>query len=124
MVCVLFHLLVYFLYKCCKSSKENVLRIDFIYSKDFERIFIGVVKYTETKYIKTFELQKNDINKFIYERVGDINFNLAVLLKNDKLHQICTLKKQREDELEGLICFLNGEFIGHTNHNVNSYEQI
>jgi hypothetical protein len=69
-------------------------------------------------------LQKNDINKFIYEREKDINFNLKVLLKNDKLHQICTLKKQREDEFEGLICFLNGEFIGHTNHIVNSYEQI
>ena len=124
LVCVVFHLLIYCLYKYCKFSKENLLRIDFIYSKDFERIFIGVVKYTKTEYIETIELQKNDINKFIYEREKDINFNLKVLLKNDKLHQICTLKKQREDELEGLICFLNGEFIGHTNHIVNSYEQI
>ena len=123
-VCVIFNLLVYFLYKCCKSSKENILRIDFIYSKDFERIFIGVVKYTKTNYIKTLELQKNDINKFIYERVEDINFYFKVLLKNDKKEYICTLEKQREDELEGLICFLNGEFIAHTNHNVKSYEQI
>ena len=124
LVCVVFHLLVYCLYKCYKSSKENLLRIDFIYSKDFERIFIGAVKYTETEYIKTIELQKNDISKFIYERVEDINFYLKVLLKNDKKEYICTLEKQREDELEGLICFLNGEFIAHTNHNVNSYEQI
>ena len=58
LVCVVFHLLIYCLYKCCKSSKENILRIDFIYSKDFERIFIGVVKYTQTEYIKTIELQK------------------------------------------------------------------
>ena len=124
LVCVVFHLLIYCLYKCCKSSKENILRIDFIYSKDFERIFIGVVKYTKTKYIKTIELQKNDISKFISERVDDINFYLKVLLKNDKKEYICTLEKQREDELEGLICFLNGEIIAHTKHNVNSYEQI
>jgi hypothetical protein len=49
---------------------------------------------------------------------------LKVLLKNNKKEYICTLEKQREDELEGLISFLNGEFIAHPSHNVNSYEQI
>lgn len=122
---ILIHLLVYSLYKCCKFCNENLLRIDFIYSKDYERIFIGVVNYNETKYINTFELQKNNISKFIYERAGSSSkFNLKVLLQNNEIKHICTMKKQSEDELEGLVCFLNGEFIAHTNQGLSSYEQI
>jgi len=51
-------------------------------------------------------------------------FNLKVEFKNNGTQQICTLMKQSQDELEGLISFLNGEFIVHTNHSLNSYEQI
>lgn len=51
---IIINLIVYYLYKCCKYCNGNILRIDFIKTKDFN-IFIGVVKYTETKYVNTFE---------------------------------------------------------------------
>ena len=108
-----FDLFIYIIYKFLKFKNENILRIDFIYSKDFDRIFIGLVKYTQTKYVNTFEFQKNNTY-----------FNLKVEFKNNGTQQICTLMKQSQDELEGLISFLNGEFIVHTNHSLNSYEQI
>ena len=126
---IIINLIFYSLYKCCKYCKENILRIDFIKSKNLNSIFIGVVKYTKTNYVNTFEFQKDNINKFIYEREGgsnSTNFKLKVLLKNDdkESQQICTLKKQTQNELEALICYLNGEFMNTTNPGPNSYEQI
>ena len=124
---IIINLIFYSLYKCCKYCKENILRIDFIKSKNLNSIFIGVVKYNKTKYVNTFEFQKDNINKFIYEREGDsnsTNFNLKVLFKNEESQQICTLKKQTQNELEALICYLNGEFMNTTNPGPNSYEQI
>ena len=108
-------LLFYFTYKCYKYFEGNIIRIDFIFSKDFNTLFIGLVKYTQTKYVATFEFQTNNINKFLYERV-DNNFNLKVQFKNNETQQICTLKKKTQEELEVLICFLNGGFMTHT-HN-------
>ena len=124
---IIINLILYSLYKCCKYCKENILRIDFIKSKNLNSIFIGVVKYNKTKYVNTFEFQKDNINKFIYEREGDsnsTNFNLKVLFKNEESQQICTLEKQTQNELEALICYLNGEFMNTTNPGPNSYEQI
>ena len=122
---IIINLIVYYLYKCCKYCNGNILRIDFIKTKDLN-IFIGVVKYTETKYVNTFEFQKDNINKFIYEGEGNnsTTFNLKVLFKNEESQQICTLEKQTQNELEALICYLNGEFMNTTNPGPNSYEQI
>ena len=124
---IIIDLIIYFLYKCLKLKKENIYKIDFIYSKDFDRIFIGLVKYNQAKYVNTFEYQKNNINKFVYEREGNSNsknFNLKVEFKNNEIQQLCALKKQNQNELEGLICFLNGGFIANANNNFNSYQQI
>jgi len=68
-----FHINMHILYKLLKLCFENIERIDCIYSKKFERIFIGLVKYTKTKYVKTVEFQMNNINRFIFEK--EINGN-------------------------------------------------
>ena len=112
-------LFLYFMYDCYNSLEGKIKRIDFIFSKDFNTLFIGLVKYTETKYVATFEFQKNNITRFFYER-ADNNFNLKVQFKNNETQQICTLKKQTQLELEALICFLNGGFMTHTYNQNNS----
>ena len=112
-------LFLYFMYDCYNSLEGKIKRIDFIFSKDFNTIFIGLVKYTETKYVATFEFQKNNITTFFYES-ADNNFNLKVQFKNNETQQICTLKKQTQLELEALICFLNGGFMTHTYNQNNS----
>ena len=112
-------LFLYFMYDCYNSLEGKIKRIDFIFSKDFNTLFIGLVKYTETKYVATFEFQKNNITRFFYER-ADNNFNLKVQFKNNETQQICSLKKQTQLELEALICFLNGGFMTHTYNQNNS----
>ena len=107
-------IIMYILYKFFKLKRKSIFRIDYIYSKDFDRIFIGLVNYTETKYENTFEYQMNNINRFIFEKKEEndvTNFHLKVIFKNDEIQEICYLRNQREDELEGLINFLNERLI-------------
>ena len=85
----------YFMYKRYYPPKGNIKRIDFIFSKDFNTLFIGLVKIGLTKYVATFEFQKNNITKFFYERADD-DFNLKVQFKNNKKQKICTLKRQTQ----------------------------
>ena len=101
------NIILYILYKIFKYCFEYIFRIDIIYSRNFDRIFIGLVKYTKTKYIKTFEFQINNISKFIFERVGNKTFNLKVIYKNNTEKQICTIKRKDEYELDGLAYILN-----------------
>ena len=124
---IVIDLIIYFLYKCIKVKNENIYKIDFIYSKNFDRIFVGLVKYNQTEYVNAFEYQKNNISKFVYEREGNNNsnnFNLKVEFKNNEIQQLCTVKKPDQNELEGLISFLNGVFITTTPNSSDSYEQV
>ena len=101
---------MYILYKIFKYYFDNIFRIDCIYSKNFDRVFIGVVKYTKTKYINTFEYQMNNISRFILERVGNssvTNYDLKVIFKNNETQRICTIKNKTQVELEKLAFLLN-----------------
>ena len=55
----------YIIYKLSKKFFDNIYRIDCIFSRNFDRIFIGLVKYTKTSYANTFEFQMNNIDRFI-----------------------------------------------------------
>jgi len=80
----------------------NIPRIDFIYSKNFDRIFIGFVKYTYEKYVNTFEYQMDNIDKFIFEKRDNNNraLNLKVVFKNNEMQHICILKNKTQKDLE------------------------
>ena len=117
------NIILYILYKICKYSFEYIYRIDCIYSKNFDRIFIGLVKYTKTKYINTFEYQINNISRFILERQGNssqTNFNLKVVFKNNETQQIYTLKNKTQDKLEGFAYLLNERLNINSNNNIDS----
>lgn len=83
-------------------------RIDIIYSKNFDKIFIGVVK-NDTTYINRLIIIINTIDKFIMTMESESN-NFQVLLKDrgSKI-EICTFLHQKKDSLENLIFFLNGK---------------
>ena len=98
--------ILYILYNCF----DHIFRIDCIYSKNFDRIFIGLVKNNIAKYINTFEYQINNISKFIFERVGNssvTNYDLKVIFKNNEIQRICTIKNKAHMELESLAYLLN-----------------
>ena len=117
------NIIMYILYKIFKYCYENIFRIDCIYSKNFDRVFIGLVKYTITKYVNTFEFQMNNISRFILERKGE-NFNLKVEFKNNGTQQICTIKNKTQDELEGLAYLLNERLNINSNNNFYSNEDL
>ena len=108
-----FNIIVYILYKFYKFKHYNICRIDCIYSKNFDKIFIGFVKYTHTKYVKTFEYKMDDINRFILEKeLNNSNtFKLKVLFKNNEKEQIYILNNQTQEDLEGFIYLLNERLI-------------
>ena len=100
------------IYKWVKVCKENIYRIDCIYSKDFDRIFIGFVKYNKKSYANTFELQMNNIDRFILEKQGSkVIFNLKVIFKDNNSQQICAIKNKTKENLEGLAYLLNEKLI-------------
>ena len=119
---VIYNIILYLIYKCVKEKKENIYRIDIIYSRNFDRMFIGLVKYTKTSYVNIFEFQMNNINRFILEKISHDNFNLKVIFKNNHSKLICNVKKSQE-ELEGLAFLLNERLINNIN-NTNEIETI
>ena len=96
------NIILYTLYKFIKFMFYNIPRIDFIYSKNFDRIFIGFVKYTYEKYVNTFEYQMDNIDKFIFEKRDNNNraLNLKVVFKNNEMQHICILKNKTQKDLE------------------------
>lgn len=108
---IIYNILVYMIYICFKITCDKIYRIDFIFSKDFDQLFIGFVKYNQKSYINTFEFQMNDINKFIFEIENNTNYyNLKVLFKNNENQQIHRFNRNEEE----LISFLNNKLVNVT----------
>ena len=104
---IVIYLLIASCFKCC--SKDT--RIDFIYSKNFERIFIGVVNYKLNGYSKTFEYQTDEIDRFGFLKPENINgpTSFVVILKNKIMSQIIRCKGINRYDQEGIEFILNGK---------------
>ena len=78
------------------NSKTNpeiingVIRLDFIYSGNFDRIFIGIVKSNLKSYAKTFEFYMNIIDKFILQKFPNFKdgYDLKVMFKDKQIQDI------------------------------------
>ena len=98
--------ILYIIY-CYKGFKE-ILRMDIIYSNNFDKLFIGLVNYKEEKYLKTFSFDINNIEKFIlnpYKNCCTEKLMLKVIYKNNYSADICSYSK--ESKLEPLLFILN-----------------
>ena len=91
--------------KCCAHDS----RIDFIFSKDFKRIFIGIVNYKLNGYSNTFEYHMDQIERFTVQSEGNDFSNLNVILKNKKTDLIKRIKSIKSCDQEGLEYILNGK---------------
>ena len=114
---VIWNIIFYIIYKLAKKFFDNIYRIDCIFSRNFDRIFIGLVKYTKTSYVSTFEFPLNNIERFILEKISYEKHNLVVIFKNGEKQLICNIKKNQE-ELKGLAYLLN-EKLNKNNENTN-----
>ena len=93
------------IYYLCRKRKN--VRIDFIYSKDFDELFIGVVvKAINYSYRNTFEYQMKNVNRFILERkLGETI--LKAELKNNVYETIFCFKNLETVYSDGIIYLLN-----------------
>ena len=94
-------------------SKKNYLRVDVIYSNDFDRIFIGALNNEENKVDCTYQSSAvfniNDISKFVLQKnnIKEEGFHLSAIYKGSNVNkEICYIKDSQLD-LEGLIYILN-----------------
>ena len=110
-ICIGFYILIgYSISKFIDNCFNKFLRIDLVYSKFFNEIFIGIVKNEDKNYIKTFQFALNNINKFILlkNKVNSKGFHLkAVLKENNEITEICYIEENEQEELEGLAYILN-----------------
>ena len=109
-ICISFFLVVSFCGFCIISCKNiEIIRIDCIYSKDFENMFIGFVKMNEKSYMNTFKLKMSNIKEFILENKHN-NLKttvLKVVFNNGSIQDIYQLYDTYINELKGLIEHLN-----------------
>ena len=116
-ICIIVpNIILYIIYKSLKCCFENILRIDCIFSKDFDRIFIGLVKSSGTSYANTFEFQMNDIERFVLQKEENAVYNLKVLFKNKETQDIYRITNKTQEELEGLAYILNERLINIINN--------
>ena len=99
----------YFAFKLSSNSKskENFQRLDWIFSNNFDRIFIGVVKDDKT-YLNKIIYNINLIDKFIIEKNNNI-FYFRLLLNDGNNINICEFRKQETDNINNFILLINGQ---------------
>ena len=102
---VFIYLIIIAIYKC--RSKDS--RIDFIYSKNYDKLFIGIVNSEQNRYSKSFEYQIDEIDKFFFQipELNKGNIIFKVILKNKKIDIIAQNKSIDKYEQEGLEYILN-----------------
>ena len=117
---ILFNVILYFLCiglgSCCDKTTE-FLRIDMIYSRDFDRLFIGVVNNDEKSYKSTNTFKLNEIYRFVIQKnnINEQGYHLKYITKgNGQIQDLCYINSVQSD-LEGLTYILNEKL----NNNVN-----
>ena len=100
---------------------ERIKRMDVVYTKDFKKMFIGLVKYYEKTYKKFFVLDINNIEKFKFEHDQSSNkyFNINVELKNEEVKKICKMENE-EDSMNVLLIALNEKIVKNDEIFINS----
>ena len=106
-----------------------IYRTDFIYSNDFERLFIGKVSYA--RYSKTLLINLNEVNTFeMFEEEksdGDspsfMSGSLKIIYKNQKTEEIAGICRDKKFYLEKFVLLLNGKLndINEMKKNNNNY---
>ena len=102
-----FYMFYNYPYFCNGTGNESFKRLDWIYTNDFERIFIGVVK-NDTSYINTFTYNIESIDKFIVE-IREGKLCLKIVLKDGFNNEICRYTREKESDLNIFIYLINGQ---------------
>jgi hypothetical protein len=99
------------------KNNETFERLDWMYTKDFDRIFIGVVK-DDSSYINNFIFNTDTIDKFVFEKFDEY-FCLKIILKTGERTEICKFLKELKLSTEIFIKFINGQI-----NKINNVNQV
>lgn len=105
-----------------KIRNKKIFRIDFIYSSNLDKIFIGLVKKNMKSYDSTFIFQLNQIKKFIFKQKENTldTFTIQMELLNNNIINIYESNSLFTDnEIVDLIKCLNEKLNNNTNINNN-----
>ena len=87
---------------------EAFRRIDWIYSKNFDRIFIGVIQGDNYKKSGTYNI--NEIDKFVLKSNNNNNrYCLRICLKDGRSEDLCEFMEQNQKVLDSFIYLINGQ---------------
>ena len=88
------------------TKEEKFERLDWVYSNNFDRIFLGVVK-NSSSYKITFTYDINTIDKFCIESKDKWYF-LKVMLNSGIYENICKFTKKQDRNLNHFLYLING----------------
>ena len=108
----------------CRSNKNTYKRVDFIYSNNYDKIFIGVLESDDVlmSYAIQNEFNINDIDRFVFQKndVNEEGFHLRALYRGvNQIHELCHIKNSQND-LEGLTFILNDKPVVNNINNINN----
>ena len=108
----------------CRSNKNTYKRVDFIYSNNYDKIFIGVLESDDVlmSYAIQNEFNINDIDRFVFQKndVNEEGFHLRALYRGvNQIHELCHIKNSQND-LEGLTFILNDKHVVNNINNTNN----
>jgi hypothetical protein len=115
------HIYSYYIYYPYQKPKGDLCRIDFIFSNNFDEIFIGEVNAKKTAYKKTYQYNTNTIKKFMAVMKNKQEADIIIVFKDDSRLNTCHIKNITEKSFDGLIYLLN-EKLQMTNMNNNYAE--
>ena len=97
------------------------LRMDIIFSKNFDKVFIALLNRNGSSYKKTFIFDINLIDKFILQPYKDSDNKsfLKVVYKDKNIEELFRIDENRGN-LDGLLYILNLKLDGN-NNKVNNY---
>lgn len=100
--------LIFLHYWIIAKRINRIRRIDIIYSTDFDRMFIGLVKYYEKSYKNTYIFDINSLDKFVLESYKNNNekYILKIIFKNQDIQDI-DIVNIYNFQLDGILSILN-----------------
>lgn len=100
-------------------KREDFKQLDWIYSKNFDRIFIGVIKDNKS-YMNKGVFEIDSLENFQFELMGEF-LHFQALLKDGSSVKLCTFKYLPEDVLNDFIVLLNWQIIKLKKKNEQNY---
>ena len=99
------------------AVKKHSLRIDIIYSKNFDTLFIGLLNHNGTSYKKTFIHSINTIERFVFDNYeGSFNKSILKVIYKDRTNEDIVRIDESKFTLDGLLFILNEKF--------SNYQQV